>query len=51
MMCFSTIDVCIHFVLDGLLLIIYIHIGFIIRRQSVAIHKSRAITKEKCRHH
>ncbi|CAG5136598.1 unnamed protein product [Candidula unifasciata] len=38
---YATVDAAFHFVVGGLMLTIYVHIGFIIRRQSVAIHKSR----------
>ncbi|CAG5128917.1 unnamed protein product [Candidula unifasciata] len=36
---YATVDVYIHFVVSGLMLVIYVRIGFIIRRQSVAILK------------
>ncbi|CAG5129440.1 unnamed protein product [Candidula unifasciata] len=38
---YATIDACVHFVVGSLMVAIYVHIGFIIRQQSVAILKSR----------
>ncbi|CAG5131326.1 unnamed protein product [Candidula unifasciata] len=38
---YATVDASVHFVAGGLMLAIYVHIGYIIGRQSVAIFKSR----------